>query len=95
MAFKIAGSMAIKNGIKKATPVLLEPVMDVEVVRQLTIWVISSETCQRERKSWWYDDGPVHELLERQCLWGDVRLLNYASITKPGPGSIHYAVCAL
>jgi len=32
MAFKIAGSMAIKNGIKKATPVLLEPVMDVEVV---------------------------------------------------------------
>ena len=32
MAFKIAGSMAIKNGIKRATPVLLEPVMDVEVV---------------------------------------------------------------
>ena len=32
MAFKIAGSMAIKNGIKKAAPVLLEPVMDVEVV---------------------------------------------------------------
>jgi elongation factor G len=32
MAFKIAGSMAIKNGIKKSKPVLLEPVMDVEVV---------------------------------------------------------------
>ena len=32
MAFKIAGSLALKNGIKKATPVLLEPVMDVEVV---------------------------------------------------------------
>ena len=32
MAFKIAGSLAIKNGIKKAAPVLLEPVMDVEVV---------------------------------------------------------------
>jgi elongation factor G len=32
MAFKIAGSMALKEGIRKAHPVLLEPVMDVEVV---------------------------------------------------------------
>ncbi len=32
MAFKIAGSMAIKEAIRKAKPVLLEPVMHVEVV---------------------------------------------------------------
>ncbi|MEJ2060761.1 MAG: elongation factor G [Gammaproteobacteria bacterium] len=32
MAFKIAGSMAIKEGALKADPVLLEPVMKVEVV---------------------------------------------------------------
>jgi elongation factor G len=32
MAFKIAGSMALKEAIRAATPVLLEPVMDVEVV---------------------------------------------------------------
>jgi elongation factor G len=32
MAFKIAGSMALKEGIRKAQPVLLEPIMDVEVV---------------------------------------------------------------
>jgi len=32
MAFKVAGSMALKEGIKRAKPVLLEPVMDVEVV---------------------------------------------------------------
>jgi len=31
MAFKIAGSMAIKEGVLKASPVLLEPVMKVEV----------------------------------------------------------------
>lgn len=30
MAFKIAGSMAIKNAVMKASPVLLEPVMKVE-----------------------------------------------------------------
>ena len=32
MAFKIAGSMAFQDAAKKARPVLLEPVMDVEVV---------------------------------------------------------------
>ncbi len=32
MAFKIAGSMALKEGVRRAKPVLLEPVMDVEVV---------------------------------------------------------------
>lgn len=32
MAFKIAGSMAIKDAAKKAKPVLLEPIMAVEVV---------------------------------------------------------------
>jgi elongation factor G len=32
MAFKIAGSMAMKEGLRKAKAVLLEPIMDVEVV---------------------------------------------------------------
>ena len=32
IAFKIAGSMALKDACRKATPVLLEPVMSVEVV---------------------------------------------------------------
>ena len=31
MAFKIAGSMAFKDGVKKCNPVLLEPMMKVEV----------------------------------------------------------------
>ena len=32
MAFKIAGSMALKEGARKAGPVLLEPIVEVEVV---------------------------------------------------------------
>ena len=32
MAFRIAGSMALKEAVRKAKPVLLEPVMEVEVV---------------------------------------------------------------
>jgi elongation factor G len=32
LAFKIAGSMALRNGVQRANPVLLEPIMRVEVV---------------------------------------------------------------
>jgi elongation factor G len=32
MAFKIAGSMALKEGVPRAAPVVLEPIMNVEVV---------------------------------------------------------------
>ncbi|HVE91533.1 MAG TPA: elongation factor G [Actinomycetota bacterium] len=32
MAFKVAGSMALKEAARKAKPVLLEPIMDLEVV---------------------------------------------------------------
>jgi elongation factor G len=32
MAFKIAGSMAFKEGMSKASPVILEPIMSLEVV---------------------------------------------------------------
>ena len=32
IAFKIAGSMAIKDAVKKAKPKLMEPIMDLEVV---------------------------------------------------------------
>ncbi|MEW6049597.1 MAG: elongation factor G [Candidatus Zixiibacteriota bacterium] len=32
LAFKVAGSMAFQDGAKKAGPIILEPIMDVEVV---------------------------------------------------------------
>jgi elongation factor G len=32
MAFKMAGSIALRDGVKKASPVLLEPIMKLEVV---------------------------------------------------------------
>jgi len=32
LAFKIAGSIGLKEGVRRANPILLEPIMDVEVV---------------------------------------------------------------
>ena len=44
MAFKLAGSMATKDGALKASPILLEPMMDVEVVTPRITWETLLET---------------------------------------------------
>ncbi len=44
MAFKIAGSMVFKEGAKRANPVLLEPLMDVEVRTPRSTWAMLSAT---------------------------------------------------
>jgi elongation factor G len=51
MAFKIAGSMAFKEAVKNADPVLLEPIMQVEVVvpEDFTGEVISDLNSRRGR----------------------------------------------
>ena len=38
MAFKIAGSMCVKDAARKADPVLLEPVMEFESPRPKISW---------------------------------------------------------
>ena len=49
-AFKVAGSMAVKNALKKATPVILEPMMAVEVELSLIhIWLRRGTS----RSMWW------------------------------------------
>jgi elongation factor G len=54
VAFKIAASIAFKEGEKRAGGVLLEPMMEVEVVRQRSSW-----GCHRghERPARAYQEG--------------------------------------
>ena len=47
MAFKIAGSMAFKKAVRAARPVLLEPIMEVEVVTPEDNSATSSAICRR------------------------------------------------
>ena len=58
MAFKIAGSMGFKEAAKKAKPVLLEPIMDVEVVCPAEFLgdIIGDLTSRR---------GRIREMIER------------------------------
>ena len=41
MAFKIAGSMALKKAFTEARPILLEPVMRVEVTSDESLGLLS------------------------------------------------------
>ena len=47
MAFKIAGSMAFKEAYSQADPVLLEPIMEVDVRFRTTPWAPSTATSTR------------------------------------------------
>lgn len=51
LAFKVAGAMAFKDALKKASPILLEPIMDVEVVSpEVYIGNIISDISSRRGK---------------------------------------------
>jgi elongation factor G len=61
MAFKIAGSIAFQNAAKKASPVLLEPIMKVEVVTPEEYFgdVMGNLSSRRGQISESGDRGPV------------------------------------
>ena len=90
MAFKIAGSMAFKDGVKKCNPVLLEPMMKVEVevpedFLGSVIGDLSSRRGQVEGQS--IDDGSLKGLCQG-APGRDVRLRHPAPIHDPGSGYI-------
>ncbi len=61
MAFKIAGSMAFKEAARKAKPVLLEPVMAVEVtVPEEYMGTIIGDLNSRREKNRRHGDGWHH-----------------------------------
>ena len=62
LAFKIAGSMALRNGVQKAAPVLLEPIMKVEVVlpEEFVGEVIGDLSSRRAQIEGMEARGPLH-----------------------------------
>ena len=97
MAFKIAGSMALQEGARKAKPVLLEPVMSVEVVTpEEFLGDVIGDLSPAPRQG----AGPG---AARQRARGpgvraarrDVRLRHRPALLDPGPRQLHDAVRAL
>ncbi|MDX1624445.1 MAG: elongation factor G [Gemmatimonadota bacterium] len=70
MAFKIAGSMALKDGARKADPVLLEPIMSVEVVTpEEYLGDVMGDLSSRRGKI-----GGIHPRRSAQVIGADVPL---------------------
>ena len=68
IAFKIAGSMAVKEAVKRASPCLLEPVMAVEVVvpKEFVGTVVGDLTSRRGRIGGMEPRGATAEVVNAQ-----------------------------
>jgi len=67
IAFKIAGSMAFKDGAAKASPVLLEPVMSVEVVTpQEYMGDVNGDLNRRRGILQGLEDGPIGKIIRAE-----------------------------
>jgi elongation factor G len=67
IAFKIAGSMAFKEGARKAKPVLLEPIMNVEVVTpEDYMGDVNGDLNRRRGMLQGLDDSPAGKIVRAQ-----------------------------
>ena len=67
MAFKIAGSMAFKEGAQKAKPVLLEPMMSVEVVTpEDYVGTVNGDLNRRRGMLEGADESPAGRVIKAQ-----------------------------
>ena len=86
MAFKIAGSMAFQDAAKKAKPVLLEPVMRVEVVvpKEHMGDVMGNLSSRRGQIQSQEDRGGTQIIKARVPLSEMFRLLDGSAVAHPG-----------
>lgn len=73
MAFKIAGSMAFKEGAKKGRPVLLEPIMKVEVIMpEEYMGDVMGDLNRRRGLVQGMEDGPSGKMVHAEVPLGEM-----------------------
>lgn len=89
MAFKIAGSLAFKKGVMDAQPILLEPIMNVEVrVHKDFVGDVMGDLNSRRGRVLGMDSAAKHEVINAQVPQAEILLyaLDLTSMTG-GRGS--------
>jgi elongation factor G len=91
MAFKIAGSMALKKGVQTASPVLLEPIMNVEItVPEDIMGAITGDINSRRGRIMGMEPKGHNEIVKAQIPLAE--MLKYATELRSltaGRGSYH------
>ena len=97
MAFKFAGSIAFKEAARKASPVLLEPVMAVEVtVPEEHMGTIIGDINSRRGRIEGMEHVAGSQVDQGDCsAEGNVRLRKRYSLFHAGPRIVFDAVCPL
>ncbi len=97
MAFKIAGSMAFREAAKKAHPVLLEPIEDVEVVvpEEYMGDVMGDLNSRRGHIEGMEPRAGAQVIRATVPLAPDVRVRDRPPFHDPGTGDVHHAVQSL
>jgi elongation factor G len=73
MAFKIAGSMGFKEGFSKASPVLLEPIMKVEIVTpEDYLGDVMGDVSRRRGILQGQDDSPSGKIINAMIPLGEM-----------------------
>ena len=94
MAFKIAGSMALKEAARKAKPVLLEPIMAVEVVTPEDYMgdVIGDLSARRGKVEGMEQRGNGQVIKCPSASVRHVRLLYRPAVAYPGSCCVQHAI---
>ena len=90
MAFKIAGSMAFKNAALIANPVLLEPLMKVEVVTpEDYMGDVMGDLNRRRGIVQGMEDGPAGKLINATCRCPKCSVMQPTCAPDPGSCDLH------
>lgn len=75
MAFKIAGSMAFKKGVQEANPILLEPIMEMEImVDKEHVGDVMGDLNSRRGKVLGMDSAGKYEVVNAQVPQSEIQL---------------------
>ena len=81
MAFKVAGSMAFKEAFSKANPVLLEPIMKVEIVTpEDYLGDVMGDVSRRRGLLQGQDDSPSGKVINAMVPLGE--MFGYATTLR-------------
>ena len=96
MAFKICSSICVKEACRKAKPVLLEPVMAVEVVVPEDTWAGNGDLISRRgRLEGTEIQGDHSDHQGQRAAERNVRLCDRSSFAHAGPRQFHHALRAV